>query len=470
MINENNLQFWIKNNYNVLLRGKAGVGKSACIINAFNKAGLKWLYFSASTLDPWIDFIGIPKEKTNEAGQSYIDLVRPKAFAEDDVEAIFLDEYNRAPRKVLNAVLELIQFKSINGKKFNNLRFIWAAIKPPEVDEQNYNVEELDPAQIDRFKVIYDVPYMPDASYFRKKFGTEKADAAISWWKDLDSKQKDSVSPRRLDYALDMFLQGGDLKWVLPNNVNVVRLKQELNSGSFQLQLKSIYESKDDAKAKAFFKDENNFDGCIKSVLSSKDSNFKSFCYSAFSDEKISGLMSKHKDIEKYVFEKYQDYEPLIKNIANANSSALGRRAKTIVKKFEAKNKAPITNKLTKSNCPIFFNLNSSAEEFNNQYAFLGIASKNLNATYGRQSVYDFYQMHLPKNLGKLDTNPLSVLLHIADKAQTNYTLNKKMPNLSGMINHCISYLINIGNVNWIDDQLYNRVSKKLGNILAIDV
>ena len=40
------------------------------------------------------------------------------------------DELNRAKPKVRNAVMELIQFRSINGIKFNNLRMIWAAINP----------------------------------------------------------------------------------------------------------------------------------------------------------------------------------------------------------------------------------------------------------------------------------------------------------------------------------------------------
>ena len=31
--------------------------------------------------------------------------------------------------------MELIQFKSINGKKFNNLRFIWAAVNPDDPED-----------------------------------------------------------------------------------------------------------------------------------------------------------------------------------------------------------------------------------------------------------------------------------------------------------------------------------------------
>ena len=120
------LDFWIQNSYNVLFVGKHGVGKTSIIKNAFERAGLRWKYFSASTLDPWVDLVGVPKEIQTEEG-NYLDLVRPKEFQYDEVDALFFDEFNRSHKKVRNAVMELLQFKSINGKKFNNLKIVWAA-------------------------------------------------------------------------------------------------------------------------------------------------------------------------------------------------------------------------------------------------------------------------------------------------------------------------------------------------------
>ena len=124
----NNFDFWIENNLNVLLRGKHGVGKTAMVVDAFERNNLKYKYFSASTMGPWVDFIGVPKEKTDENGNSYLDLVRPQEFQDDEVEAIFMDEFSRAHKKVRNAVMELIQFKSINGRKFKNLKIVWAPL------------------------------------------------------------------------------------------------------------------------------------------------------------------------------------------------------------------------------------------------------------------------------------------------------------------------------------------------------
>ena len=148
MISDKKLDFFIKHKLNVLLSGKCGTGKTTVVIDAFNRNNMKWLYFSASTMDPWVDFIGVPKEKKTAEGKSYLELVRPQAFEDDEVEALFFDEYNRSPKKVRNAVMELIQFKSINGKKFKNLKVIWAAINPNDKDDEEtkYDIEELDPA------------------------------------------------------------------------------------------------------------------------------------------------------------------------------------------------------------------------------------------------------------------------------------------------------------------------------------
>lgn len=218
------IDFWIKNNLNVLWIGEAGTGKTARIKEAFDRhfgeQNKDWLYFSGATMDPWVDFIGVPKERKS-GNQTYLDFVRPQSIEAGNVQAIYIDEYNRAHKKVRNAVMELIQFKSINGKKFPNLRVVWAAINPCD-DNETYDVERLDPAQQDRFHVHYKVPYEPDYEYFKNKFGAKLAKPAIKHWKDAPNEVKSMVSPRRLDYALEIHLLGGSIRdTVLPHQFNV---------------------------------------------------------------------------------------------------------------------------------------------------------------------------------------------------------------------------------------------------------
>ncbi|PJF32999.1 MAG: ATP-binding protein, partial [Phototrophicales bacterium] len=106
-IDNKTFDFWIKHDMNVLLEGPHGTGKTTMVIDAFERNNVKYKVFSASTLDPWVDFVGIPKDGVDpETGEEYIRLVKPKDFARGEVEFIFLDEFNRAPTKIKNAVME----------------------------------------------------------------------------------------------------------------------------------------------------------------------------------------------------------------------------------------------------------------------------------------------------------------------------------------------------------------------------
>ena len=76
MISKSKLKFWIDNNLNVLFQGKHGVGKTSVILEAWKEAGVKYIYFSGSTLDPFIDFCGVPV-KVDGANGSSIKLILP---------------------------------------------------------------------------------------------------------------------------------------------------------------------------------------------------------------------------------------------------------------------------------------------------------------------------------------------------------------------------------------------------------
>ena len=275
------MDLWIEKNYNVILEGKHGVGKTEIIKQKFEEHKLNWLYFSASTMDPWVDFIGIPREK-KENGIEFTELVRPKYLAEDSIDAIFLDEYNRAPKKIRNATMELIQFKSINGKKFNRLKFIWVAINP-EDDESEYDVEKLDDAQRDRFQIYYKVPYAVSIEYFHKKYG-EKGVIGIKWWNALEDDKKKLISPRRLDYCLDYYNSNGDLGDICNPEINYHSLITQLENGIYSEKLLSLFNSKDDAGSVEAFKSENFYNATIQIIL--KDVNLMAYFVDKLPKEK----------------------------------------------------------------------------------------------------------------------------------------------------------------------------------------
>ncbi len=253
IINKIRLEQYLKLNYNVLFSGRHGVGKTMVIKDVFESAGLRWKYFSASTLDPWVDFVGVPKV-IDEAGKApYLDLIRPKFIQDDEVDAIFFDELNRAPDKVLNAIMELIQFKSINGHQLKNLKVIWAAINP-EDDDDTYSVNHLDPAHVDRFHVHLDVPFDVDKDYFNNKFPSVGS-TFIDWWKALPENLRILVSPRRLDYAAHAFVNDCRLEDFLPSETNVSKLRSMLKSLPFHEQIANVGSA---VEAEAFLKNINN--------------------------------------------------------------------------------------------------------------------------------------------------------------------------------------------------------------------
>jgi hypothetical protein len=290
MIPERKLNYWINTRKNVLLTGHAGVGKSSIILDAWKRAGIKYLYFSVPTMDPWVDFIGIPKEAVTQEGQKYLELIRPLWFAQDKVEAIFLDEFNRGAEKVRNAVLELIQFRSINGFKFNNLKMIWAAINPDDAIN-TYDVQRLDPAQSDRFEIHYEVPYDLNLEYFTEKYGRDLACKASKWWSKLDTEKKYMVSPRRLDYALTTHLEGGDLEDVIPVNVNPTELHYFLTNESVQEKVEMYIRSGNKNGIKEILSNHNHFTTLINWI--SEEPTRREYFVDLLPPERLSELMHK---------------------------------------------------------------------------------------------------------------------------------------------------------------------------------
>lgn len=236
IIDENKLAKYLKLNYNVLFIGNHGVGKTTVIKKVFEDNGLRWKYFSASTLDPWVDFVGIPKPMVKD-GKDVLKLIRPEYIENDEVDALFFDELNRASEKTINAIMELIQFKSINGHKLNNLKVIWAAINPPD-EEETYSVNTLDPAHLDRFHVHVEVPFKVDKAYFLKEHPLN-GPAFIQWWDELPADIKFKVSPRRLDYTAHAYENGCQMNDFVPKESNIKKLQDLLKSNKMVSNIKA---------------------------------------------------------------------------------------------------------------------------------------------------------------------------------------------------------------------------------------
>ena len=193
--------------WNVLLEGPHGTGKTSLVVAVAKALDLRLKYYCTSTLDPFVDLVGLPVQGNDAQGQRPINYHRHED--KSNAELIFFDEINRAQPKVLNAVLEIIQFRRINGESLPHLKAVFAACNP---SNSNYNVIDLDPALVDRFQIYMPFSPGPDRNWFNKTFGPRLGTALCQWWSiDLDADQRQRVSPRKLEYIGQLIKKGMDL-------------------------------------------------------------------------------------------------------------------------------------------------------------------------------------------------------------------------------------------------------------------
>lgn len=227
-------------------------------------------------------------EKLNHTEDVY-DITVPKYHNFALESGVFV---HNSAKKVRNAVMEMIQFGTINGFHLKHLRVVWVAVNPVEEDELNYDAEELDPAQKDRFQIHINVPYKPSLSFFKENFGDSIASIAVDWWNDLPKEVKNMVSPRRLEYALDLHNNGGDINFVLPSESNPSKLLESLADGPVLERLLALAKEGDETRAKlAIMKDPNIVD-CLLANFDTLPDEFASFWLPHMPQDRLSALVS----------------------------------------------------------------------------------------------------------------------------------------------------------------------------------
>jgi hypothetical protein len=217
--------------------------------------------------------------------------------------------------------------------KFPNLRLVWAAINPDDDEDETYDVERLDPAQADRYHVTIEVPYKPNTDWFREEYGQRIADAAVQWWDDLTAEDKGRISPRRLQYALDIYRERGDMRDVLPLTSNVSKLTTALNTGPITEKLEALMKSKDVAEARNFLMNDNNYSASMKFIP--KSETLMAYFIPLLPKEKMAALMGEDDKTCNYIIansDKVPVFMAVCKEILNAQTNArLGRKIRRVL-------------------------------------------------------------------------------------------------------------------------------------------
>ena len=196
----------------VLLRGRHGIGKSTVVYQYAKHIGMPVVERRASQMTEG-DLVGLPS--INGGSTSFNPPDWFKTACSNPV-VLFLDEVDRATLEVRQGIFELTDSRKLNGHVLHDDTIIFAAVNGGEHGSQ-YQVGEMDPAELDRWTVFDIEPSVDDWLNWAKD-----ADISEEVWNFINQnhdhlEHKDDFEPnkvypsRRSWERLDECLTQGDL-------------------------------------------------------------------------------------------------------------------------------------------------------------------------------------------------------------------------------------------------------------------
>ena len=141
----------------ILLRGRHGVGKSCVVYQTAATMGLPVVERRASQMTEG-DLVGLPVIDGNVTTFNPPDWFKQAC---DEAVVLFLDEVDRATAEVRQGIFELTDSRKLNGHCLHAETLVFAAVNGGEHGEQ-YQVGEMDPAELDRWTVFDVEPTVED--------------------------------------------------------------------------------------------------------------------------------------------------------------------------------------------------------------------------------------------------------------------------------------------------------------------
>jgi len=140
----------------VLVRGRHGIGKSETVYQFAAAVGKRVIERRASQLTEG-DLIGLPSIEGNSTRWNAPDWIKAAC---DEPVVLFLDEVDRATQEVRQGIFELTDSRKINGWHLHPGTLIFAAVNGGAHGAQ-YQVGEMDPAELDRW-TVFDLEPTPE--------------------------------------------------------------------------------------------------------------------------------------------------------------------------------------------------------------------------------------------------------------------------------------------------------------------
>jgi len=185
-------------NISVLIRGNHGIGKSEVVHQIARDLGLELIDRRMSQLTEG-DIVGLPL--LEDGCTRFIPAEFIKIACSRPV-MLFLDEINRATQEVMQACFQICLDRELNGNKLHPGTRVFAAVN----SSAQYQVNEMDPAFLDRFFAIDLTPTPQDFFAWAETAGQIEPDL-IRFLKERESRLEPSdanpgtVQPSRRSWA-----------------------------------------------------------------------------------------------------------------------------------------------------------------------------------------------------------------------------------------------------------------------------
>jgi hypothetical protein len=147
----------------ILLRGRHGVGKSEVVYQIADNMNLPVVERRASQMTEG-DLLGMPSPELVEVNGEQASQFRPFSWfiqACTEPVVLFLDEVDRATTEVRQGIFELTDSRKLAGWMLHEDTVVVAAVNGGEHGDQ-YQVNEMDPAELDRYTVFDVEPSVED--------------------------------------------------------------------------------------------------------------------------------------------------------------------------------------------------------------------------------------------------------------------------------------------------------------------
>ncbi len=213
---------------NLRIVGHAGTAKTAYTLEAIEEALGKdaYVYMSLALASPEDYGVPVPFTKYHEDGTSEqkLDFLLFEKFNEDKPKVLVLDEFSRGSKRTKQAVMEIIQEGTLNGKEIKGLVCVIALDNPVESDGDQelagitYDVGEIDEAQATRFAMSVELKPedLPWVDWLKATY-EELADPFIDWWyTGTNTIGRLQVSARILEKMIKLYRNGRDIAEALP--------------------------------------------------------------------------------------------------------------------------------------------------------------------------------------------------------------------------------------------------------------